>query len=540
MNVSNILKALKIHQNYAGTMAICSYVVQCGKLHARPVASSLSPWQRISSADCGTAQKPRSSLQWSHSLVLSSLVGFLSLCSRGQRTRKPQVWLASSRTKLLVDGDCHSIDGIRLAIRCLEEHCGETVHTTLFAPPKRLLSKKWRKFIEEDGMSFQPIHRASIDLSAEPNDQALAEAMRQLFKLQVSVALLTEDSDFIEPIVDLEEIGANITVLLPENLYGLIHRYKRHGVKVLEVPLPRKPPGTRVRALLHQDGGGSVKLADPYQTPASEHFASVQNEVANLLQALGYGDVRQGYLVNVVQMCTKFWFENQLGALTVFPHFCPATAVHRVLTECEAPGNWEGYSGKLAYFLPITSRGDRLSKKKERIYGYVRARGVFRGGGPFMLEDSPSLVVRALRQLGFLYDDFNSDVSEAMFLFINSAENKKPLRKSGMLPCPGDSPLDVDSKLRSAFLSHATPDTWQVKSPTAVKPVVQILKKERILSADIDSECEYSIEEIFEAMKSYAKQQQLPVMQTFNGLVWSIVRQNNMSPTRRQVVDFDR
>lgn len=298
MNVSNILKAFKIHQNYAGTMAICSYVVQCGKLHARPVASSLSPWQRISSADCGTAPKPRSSLQWSHSLVLSSLVGFLSLCSRGQRTRKPQVWLASSRTKLLVDGDCHSIDGIRLAIRCLEEHCGETVHTTLFAPPKRLLSKKWRKFIEEDGMSFQPIHRASIDLSAEPNDQALAEAMRQLFKLQVSVALLTEDSDFIEPIVDLEEIGANITVLLPENLYGLIHRYKRHGVKVLEVPLPRKPPGTRVRALLHQDGGGSVKLADPYQTPASEHFASVQNEVANLLQALGYGDVRQGYLVN--------------------------------------------------------------------------------------------------------------------------------------------------------------------------------------------------------------------------------------------------
>ena len=94
-----------------------------------------------------------------------------------------------------------------------------------------------------------------------------------------------------------------------------------------------------------------------------------------------------------------------------------------------------------------------------------------------MLEDSPSLVVRALRQLGFLDDDFNSDVSEAMFLFINSAENKKPLRKSGMLPCPGDSPLDVDSKLRSAFLSHATPDTWQVKSPTAVKPVVQILKK---------------------------------------------------------------
>lgn len=70
----------------------------------------------------------------------------------------------------------------------------------------------------------------------------------------------------------------------------------------------------------------------------------------------------------------------------------------------------------------------------------------------------------ALRRLGFLDEDFNTDVPEAMFLFLNLAENKKPLRKCGMLPCPGDNHLDVDRKLRCAFLYHATPETWQFKS----------------------------------------------------------------------------
>ena len=213
-------------------------------------------------------------------------------------------------------------------------------------------------------------------------------------------------------------------------------------------------------------------------------------------------------------------------------------ALHRFFTESEAvmARSWERYSGKLAYFLPISSRGGKLSKQQEKMYVFVRARGVFKGGGPFMLEDSSDLVVIALRRLGFLDEDFNTDVPEAMFLFINLAENKKPLRKCGMLPCPGDNHLDVDRKLRCAFLSHATPETWQFKSSKMMKPVLQVLRKAKLLPSHIDAE--YSMEETFEAMKFYAKQQQLPVMRTFNTLAWRILRHNETSPTTRSVIDF--
>jgi len=71
-----------------------------------PEASSLS---RRRSVHSGATPKPKTSWQisWqsSHSLVLSSFVGFLGGSSRGRRSRKRSgVWLASG-TELLVDGD---------------------------------------------------------------------------------------------------------------------------------------------------------------------------------------------------------------------------------------------------------------------------------------------------------------------------------------------------------------------------------------------------------------------------------------------------
>ena len=89
--------------------------------------------------------------------------------------------MASGRTELLVDGDCHSIHGIRLAIKCLEEYCGERVHTTLFAPPERGENKKWGKFMLENSISFHPVHRASSkEASAEPNDEAITKQIQNM------------------------------------------------------------------------------------------------------------------------------------------------------------------------------------------------------------------------------------------------------------------------------------------------------------------------------------------------------------------------
>ena len=230
-----------------------------------------------------------------------------------------------------------------------------------------------------------------------------------------------------------------------------------------------------VRAILHEDGAGStgsVKLADPYE-PISPDIIPARNAVAKDLEALGYGKESEGSLA---KKCAKFWFANQLGPLTVFPPQLAVMAAHRFFSESEAvtARSWERDCGKFAYFLPISSRGGKLSKHQEKIYGFVRARGVFEGGGPFILEDSSDLVAIALRRLGFLDEDFKTDVPEAMFLFINLAENKKPLRKCGMLTGPGDNHLDVDRKLRCAFRIPMSGDMANQISFPMMKAVLQI------------------------------------------------------------------
>ena len=257
-----------------------------------------------------------------------------------------------------------------------------------------------------------------------------------------------------------------------------------------------------------------------------------------LIQNLGYGEANHGDLVS---KCVKFWYTNQLGSLTVFPFQPAVKAVHGVLagSRFAVERNCKEYLRKLAYFLPITAKRGSLKKNEEKTFGYAKARAVFRGGGPFILEDSPDLAIRALTRLGYL-DQFNTDVPEAMFLFLNSAENKGSLRKFGWLPGPGDNHVDVDRNLRVAFLSDLTGGRWQIKNPArSIKAVLQILEKNKTIQAGHSAN--YSLEETFQAMKLYAKQHQLPVMRTLNGLAWSILRKSNAKdPTMRSVGDFDR
>lgn len=156
-----------------------------------------------------------------------------------------------------------------------------------------------------------------------------------------------------------------------------------------------------------------------------------------------------------------------------------------------------------------------------------------------MLEDSSDLVVHALRKLGFIDDGFNANVPEAMLLFINLTENKKNVRKFGVLPGPGDNHRDVARMLRTLFLSHEAPSLWQIMdiSKGAMERVLNILKTAKVLSGDT---LQLSNEEMIQAMQIYAKQQQLPCMETLNGMVFVILRHSAEDPSKRPIVDFDR
>lgn len=325
--------------------------------------------------NCSPAPPPRSPLRSYHGLVLSSIAGYFGY--GGRKPRKCSALGAKGRTELLVDGDCHSTDDITRAIGCFEQHCKQKVNTTLFAAPQRCQNKKWKKFMRENGISFRPVQRRAGKVSAEPNDEAIIKALRKLSSFHdVRVGLLTMDTDFIGPILDLQDGGTDITVLIFSNRFGVQLDYKKQRVKVLSLAVQDKPR-SGVRAILHPDGSGSVKLADPYVPVSSERNMSVSEEVSKFLQDLGYGDANGKF---VDDRCIRFWFQNQLGQLTVFPPQMPLLTLHHLLSETEGgmTRNWEDCSGKLAYFLPVTATRGGLKKSEESIFGYVKARQVFK------------------------------------------------------------------------------------------------------------------------------------------------------------------
>lgn len=133
--------------------------------------------------------------------------------------------------------------------------------------------------------------------------------------------------------------------------------------------------------------------------------------------------------------------------------------------------------------------------------------------------------MRALTRLGFLDTGLNADVA----LLVNAPDNKACLRKIGMLPAARDSSLEVEAKLRAAFLSNKTPGAWQIRknSEKVLQPVLKILRRAKILPK---TPAEYlHLARPFQAIKTYTKRRKL-LLQTFNGLAWGILRYGEAPP----------
>ena len=470
-------------------------------------------------------------------VLIGSCVCSLSARQPGRRCRIGwKLAVASSRMELLVDGDVFSIDIIRSAISSLEQDGRHKVRTTLFVQPGRLLNKSWAKFGREPGITIRAVHRRSVELGREPADEAIEKAMRKMSgSSAVGLALMTMDTGFLAPIVELQDQGSSITVLTEKNRFGVISTYQDAGVKVVGLQLLRdKSP--KVSALLYPDGTSSVQLGTRFQEPFYETYIAQARRVMELMEDLGY---RQGERSFFATECAKFWCANGSGPLTVWPEKAVIARVHDLVTQ-QSRGSWQHNDDKLAYFLPIT-KPSRTTPNQLKTYGSELARAVFKGGGPFILNDSPDLTADALTKLGFLDDTLNADVAEAMYVFVNVARNKAALRKMGMLPDFDDRCLDVNRKLRQAFRSTESPGSWQVmmNKASSKSPLVSILKRAKILPATADFQ--YSSQELFEAMKVYAKQCNLPSARTFNCLRFRILRQTHgKDPSLRMDVDFDR
>lgn len=368
------------------------------------------------------------------------------------QTGFPEV-AASAKIQLLVDADVHGIEVIRQGISCLEKE-GYEVHTLLFAPPRRESNRNWKRFISEPGVTFCAVPRATT-YSTEPNEEAIVSAMMRFSPRMHGagrLALLTSDAGFVGSVAE-----AKAFVLIPEGKTGVVNKYEAAGVQVIKLQETDAAP--KVRAILHDDGSGSVQMAEA---------------------------------------CNKS------------THPPP----HEIVE---------------AFF-------EDLGLKET--FGSRRARQVWRGGGPFVKKDSPTLVAEVFQKLGYV-DEVDADLKEPMFCFLNRAANKYLLRQVGMLPGSGDSRSDILRKLRGAFLSNLSSGQWQVNKRDDVGELhdtTLILRKAELLA---QNGAPFSREEIFAAMQVYAQKEGLQLMQTYDALALRIRIHNQADPTARQLIEIE-
>lgn len=442
-----------------------------------------------------------------------------------------------SSTELLVDGDQHSTNDIKQAIGILKQHGGH-VHTTILGAPGMFKRRTWGHFMQGPGITFQPVPRSSEDHFAEPNDSAIVSAMQTLSTHNGihRIALLTSDAGFIDTMLRLDFPRSRYLVFVPDFFPHVAAKYEEVGFQVLRLEAIRKDRGSRVRAMLHADGTGSVLLADSWDAKSIDQYLEKRAVVNCFLEDLGYVQNQE----NLVPASAKFWLAHGLGRLVVYPGQLATLAVHELVTQSRS---WARYRSQCAFFIP-NSKTSGKSVRIDQKYGSSRSHAIFKGGGPFMLTDTKNLTIRALKRLGYI-DKWNADEHEALLCFVNSSDNRKVLRKMNLLPQPLDRCGDVKEKLRAAFLSNKYQGWWQLATPAASKmrQIAKILIKSGFLpkTESRDSYCGgHSKSEISLALKMYVQKLQLPPMKTFNGLAWRILRDYDSSDTTRSAVEFRR
>ena len=436
----------------------------------------------------------------------------LVCCSTGCSTSK-------GFTELLVDADSHNQAQIEQVASTLQSW-GHAFRGRVFAARAM---KKWKGFMRKQGLTFH--HVPPTGLQRDPADDAIMHCIQSL-ALDPSVhciALLTSDTDFVKPLLQIADSGRDVRVFIPEEKRGTILKYARTGLAVIPIKRDHGVVYT-VRATLFANGDGCVQRCEPIR-----RVESLDDETQLFCDVLTRHAYRPPEGARLIPCIAKFWVANSLGDLTVFPNQCAIQALYKILREFSPASNWVDDPGTFAFMFP---RGPAHSSKlKRRQLGGEPASRVARGPGPSMMEDSPDLAQRILRKLGYLDDGFNTDLVEALQVFVNSSENKRLLKTIGAIPDLRDADSAMSTTLRQAFLTSRTDGSWQ-QAPSD-RNVRQLLLQHRLLPNSA------SKGDVFKAMKQYVRKESLEPMKTYNGLVWRILASMNaVDPCRRDVVSL--
>ena len=429
----------------------------------------------------------------------------------------------ANNVQLLVDADAHSVDEIRRGMQYVASSC-KVMETLIFAAPETVNKKTWQELLTAERVVFHPVTRTG---AGKPGDSAIIDALEGFIEGSATrIALLTSDRDFVPFIRRASASGKQVLVVVPAGRIhvGDLYRKALADVHVIKAD---NPSVTRVQAILLPGGNGRVNFCAPTQRL---HCQEEHQVIKNKLVELGYckEDQHNGFLMNPM---AKFWYENGRGSLVLFPTGLALKQVHHELVN-NAARVWVPCERKLSLILPVGKRGKSTAAQRRK-FGSNFAFCMFLGGGPRIFEDSSTLAATVLRKLGFLDQQFNQDMREALLVFANATDNKHNLRDLRALPSRGDTIEDVQAKFRLAFLASNSSAMWQL--PPADGHVRRLFLQEKLISHR-----QATTPEVFQAMRRYVKQKGWDEMSSYNGLVWRIVYESTRTdPKRRDVVDFD-
>ena len=427
-------------------------------------------------------------------------------------------------TYLLVDADSVGKDLVDQAKSFLRD---EHLEVLVFGNPQLCRAKSWSGFFNAPEHKFHAVDRVSG--FSDPNDDAIKQDAERLVKLPQTkgFGLLSSDKDFVELAKMVQSFRKEMRVFLVRHRSGRRKAFEEAGATVFLLGSAGRAVGG-VRAILNSDGSGWTELAEDQPDPESMALAA---DISDTLCGLGY---RSHHKHPLVPALAKFWFRHDLGPLVVYPTDYALRSVHKVLSGQKQfkalTSDKDGLAFVLAVSGPMQTKRTMSVADTQLYGGSGKAKRIYAGGGPFILRQSNCLTMNVLRRLGYLDDCTNLDLNEALLVFLNLTDNKRNLRKAGMLPDIKDSHHEIQRKINQALLSEQTHGNWSL-APRDMEVRYQLV------AAGLLHKAEQPREEVLTAMQEYTRRHGLRAMNSYNGYVWQLKQRHNASdPSRRDEV----
>lgn len=235
----------------------------------------------------------------------------------------------------------------------------------------------------------------------DPTDDAILSEVRKLLQVHHigAVALLVEDADYILLVQDIIRSGRRCFVSVLGDRPGMAKRFKIAGAEVIYISEPESARKSTYLCVLHRDGSGCIEQETAlHYKQTTEEESDIAASTTSKLCSLGY---RTGARDPLLPSIAKLWFEHDVGKLVVYPTIYAGRSVAKALHE-RPFAKWVAGRRDLAFIFPRTRTTQ--TQKVIQEYGSSGCAECVRGGGPFMLRDSPTLVENILCKIGYIDD----------------------------------------------------------------------------------------------------------------------------------------